>query len=96
MIARSFERIHRANLLMFGVAPVVASDDVLQALKDVVQPGSLISVEVLDKSEIRPWVSIHVVTAGREARFECVLQTDTTNEYRLAAAGGLLALARLD
>ncbi|SIT51055.1 Aconitate hydratase 1 [Paraburkholderia piptadeniae] len=95
VIAGSFERIHRTNLVMFGVAPIVMREDVLARLKATVQPDSVLTVALASGEALRPKLRISVTRAGDTQTFDAQLQVETGNERKLLEAGGLLGAVEL-
>lgn len=96
VIAESFERIHRSNLLMFWVAPLILDAASMERLKASINSDSVVTVDLQhDERPVRLRVRIYVSNALRQQEFEAFLRTDTEYEYRLLAAGGLLASLQL-
>jgi len=89
VIAESFERIHRSNLIGMGVAPLqFAEGESVEAL-------GLSGEETIDVADLRNGEAGTVtVTARRDggevARFECKVRLDTPNEVRYFQQGGIL------
>ena len=93
VIAESFERIHRSNLVQMGVIPLQFSDG--ENAESLGLTGDeLISVEPIDLSGGLPAARTTTVTAtspdGVEKRFSCTVRVDTPMEGRFIAAGGIL------
>jgi aconitate hydratase len=89
VIAQSFERIHRSNLIGMGVAPLQFADG------DGVEALSLTGEEVFDVSDLENGEARSVtVTATREGAdpvsFEARVRLDTPNEVRYFQHGGIL------
>jgi len=97
VIAESFERIHRSNLVMFGVAPVLLDAESLAQLRQLLIPESIVTVQLQKDhaSYIRPSATIEVINADSHHAFKADLQLETAYEYTLLAAGGLLASMHL-
>jgi aconitate hydratase len=91
VIAQSFERIHRSNLIGMGVAPLqFAEGEGFESL-------GLTGEEEIDVSDLHNGEAKSVtVTArkdgGGEASFECKVRLDTPNEVRYFQNGGILQL----
>ena len=91
MIAQSFERIHRSNLVNMGIWPLAfregASVDTL-GLVDVVG----ISVMALP-SDFSPQMSVKVTATmkdGSSKQFDADVKVATRGELNIVMAGGLL------
>jgi aconitate hydratase len=89
VIARSFERIHRSNLIGMGVAPLQFPDG------EGVDSLGLTGEEEFDVSDLRNGEAKSVtVTARREGsdpiEFEATVRLDTPNEVRYFQHGGIL------
>lgn len=91
VLARSFERIHRANLIAMGVAPIVVA-------QDFPDPGreDLVTVSGLDLASLgRGEVSIEVRTAdGRAQRHPGYLDARSDSQIAMLKDGGLFAAMR--
>ena len=91
VIAESFERIHRANLVGMGVAPIqyLAGQNAaslgmtgreqftIDGLDDSVEPGSTLNVTAVSDD-------------GRRTEFKATLRIDTAIEAEYYRNGGLL------
>ncbi len=89
VIAQSFERIHRSNLIGMGVAPLQFPDG------EGAESLGLTGEEEIDVSDLRNGEARSVtVTARRdgddEITFECTVRLDTPNEVRYFQHGGIL------
>jgi aconitate hydratase len=86
VLARSFARIHRANLLNWGVVPLVVDD---AAALDGIQRDDRLRLESL-RAALASGARVGVVNMRTGARFttSCVL---TPRERDIVLAGGLLA-----
>jgi aconitate hydratase len=88
VIAESFERIHRSNLIGMGVAPLQFADG--ENVESLGLTGSeQISVSDLQNGEAK---SVTVTAKGDdgEKTFECKVRLDTPNEVRYFQNGGIL------
>ncbi len=93
VIAESFERIHRSNLVQMGVVPLQLADGV--TAKTLGLDGTeTFALEDIDVSEGLPAKRTCEVVAtrqdGTEVSFECVVRIDTPTEGAFVAAGGIL------
>ena len=91
VIARSFERIHRSNLIGMGVVPLQFPDG------DGVESLGLTGEEQFDVSDLQNGEAKSVtVTARRDGgdpiEFEAKVRIDTPNEVRYFQHGGILQL----
>jgi aconitate hydratase len=89
VIARSFARIHRANLINFGILPMTfMTDDELERI----QPGDHLVIEgiltLLKKGRV-----LRVANTTRGATFEVHVDLDP-REKDVVMAGGLLEFLR--
>ncbi|MEA5098524.1 MAG: aconitate hydratase, partial [Burkholderiaceae bacterium] len=91
VIARSFERIHRANLIGMGVLPLqfIGSDSVQSLGLDGTQWFSLLGLD----GEIKPQQKVTLVIAhqdGSQQKVEVLLRIDTPIEVDYYRHGGIL------
>ncbi len=90
VIVQSFERIHRSNLAMMGVLPLVFEGG--QSWQSLGLDGSeTIRIEGLD-NDIQPGAKLTVVAAGAsgEKRFTVTARLDTPVEVEYYKNGGIL------
>jgi aconitate hydratase len=89
VIVKSFARIHRANLINWGVVPLVFDDP---AAYDPIEQGDLLGLPDL-RAALRAGERVTVVNTRTGVRFtaSCPL---TPRERDILLAGGLLALTR--
>jgi aconitate hydratase len=92
VIAESFERIHRSNLIMLGIAPIVLSMDSMRTLKASVSADTVFRISLTDTAaRLHPAVNVTISESGEVKCFKAAVELETDNEYRLLAAGGMLA-----
>ncbi|MGH1345845.1 MAG: aconitate hydratase AcnA [Nannocystales bacterium] len=91
VITKSFERIHRSNLIGMGVLPLCFKDG------EGVEELGLTGGEVFETSGIagglKPGQMVRVVATAKDGtttRFECVARVDTPNEVEYYRHGGIL------
>jgi len=88
VIARSFERIHRSNLIGMGILPLQFLDD-----QDAATLGlsgeETFSINAVGEGDRQIEVSA-VAGDGRETRFPVKVRIDTPNEYTYFRNGGIL------
>ncbi len=91
VITKSFERIHRSNLVGMGVLPLNFKDG------DSVESLGLTGKETFDLTGIsgglKPGQTVKVVATaedGTKTEFECVARLDTPNEVEYYRHGGIL------
>jgi aconitate hydratase len=91
VIAESFERIHRSNLIGMGVLPLqFTGDDNRKRLE--LSGDETISIAGLD-GDLKPGQPVHMQVRyadGREASCELRLRIDTANEVAYYQNGGIL------
>jgi aconitate hydratase len=91
VIAQSFERIHRSNLIGMGVVPLQFADG------EGIESLGLSGEEEIDVSDLRNGEAKSVTVSarsddGEEKSFECQVRLDTPNEVRYFQHGGILQL----
>jgi len=88
VIAESFERIHRSNLIGMGVLPIQLDNTNIQELG--VESSDLIDIKL--HSEIKPLEKISVILKQGEAtrELQCTLRIDTINELQYYKSDGIL------
>ena len=88
VIAESFERIHRSNLIGMGVLPIQLERTTIKELE--IQSSDLIDIKL--HSEIKPLEEISVIVKKREIsrEFKCTLRIDTINELQYYKSDGIL------
>jgi len=89
VVAESFERIHRSNLIGMGVLPL--------QFREGENAGSLgltgrelISIEGLDNARSKVVTVVAIADDGRQTRFEAVVRIDTPKEREYYLNGGIL------
>jgi aconitate hydratase len=88
VLAKTFARIHRANLINWGILPLEFADP---ADYDSIQAGSQLRVRDLEAGLAAGLLSVEDETAGRPIAVRCVL---TDRERTILLAGGRLAHTR--
>jgi aconitase A len=87
-IVKSFARIHKANLVNFGIPPLVFADP---ADYDSIEPGSTITIPGIKDAVARGESEIAVVANGKKI----VVRLDVSDrQRRILLAGGILNLAK--
>ena len=90
VIAHSFARIHRANLINFGILPMTfITDDELEQI----QPGDQLVIEGVKRS-LKNSTALRVLNTTRGRAFEVRIDLDP-REKDVIMAGGLLEFLRL-
>ena len=88
VIAESFERIHRSNLVGMGVLPIQLDNTNIQDLG--IKSSDLVDIKL--HSEIKPLEKISVILKqGSDTReLQCTLRIDTINELQYYKSDGIL------
>ena len=88
VIAESFERIHRSNLIGMGVLPIQLDNANIQELG--IKSSDLVDIKL--HPEIKPLEKISVILKqGDDAReLQCTLRIDTINELQYYKSDGIL------
>ena len=88
VIAESFERIHRSNLIGMGVLPIQLDNTNIQELG--IKSSDLIDIKL--HSEIKPLEKISVILKQGEdvKELQCTLRIDTINELQYYKSDGIL------
>ena len=88
VIAESFERIHRSNLIGMGVLPIQLDDTNIQELG--IKSSDLVDIKL--HSEIKPLEKISVILKQGDAtkELQCTLRIDTINELQYYKSDGIL------
>ena len=88
VIAESFERIHRSNLIGMGVLPIQLDNANIQELG--IKSSVLVDIKL--HSEIKPLEKISVILKqGDDTReLQCTLRIDTINELQYYKSDGIL------
>ncbi len=93
VIAESFERIHRSNLVQMGVLPLQLPEGVTAESLGI-SGDEVVTIEPVDVSDGLPKNREAKVTAerpdGSRIEFSCVVRVDTPMEGKFLAAGGIL------
>ncbi|MFC9336227.1 aconitate hydratase AcnA [Arthrobacter sp. NPDC057009] len=91
VIAGSFERIHRSNLIGMGVLPLIAPENVRGRLQDL-RPGDRIEI-VAPAGALAPRTRIRVVlhlADGRTEEFNASAAVETELDVALLRVGGVI------
>ena len=84
VVAKSIERIHRANLVNFGIVPFVFEDP---ACYDAIEPGVSFEIEGLREAIVGDGRAV-AIAGGRKIPIKASL---SEREKKIVLAGGLLA-----
>ncbi|MEN0107060.1 MAG: aconitate hydratase AcnA, partial [Pseudomonas sp.] len=92
VLAESFERIHRSNLVGMGVLPLQFANG--QDRKSLGLTGKeTLSIGGLDNVELKPSMHLPLTLTredGKQEQFEVLCRIDTLNEVEYFRAGGIL------
>ena len=88
VIAESFERIHRSNLVGMGVLPVQLKSHTINDLN--IQSSDLINIMLTE--DLKPLQELEVIIQSnvRNIKIDCILRIDTINELQYYKADGIL------
>ena len=88
VIAESFERIHRSNLVGMGVLPIQLKSHTINDLN--IQSSDLINIKLTE--DLKPLQELEVVIQSnvRNIKIDCILRIDTINELQYYKADGIL------
>ncbi len=90
VIAESFERIHRSNLVFMGVLPLVFNEGVTAHTLGI-HGDERFDVDLPDDLEPRATVRVKATrTDGSSFEFECMCRVDTSVEMEYFRNGGIL------
>ena len=91
MIAESFERIHRSNLIGMGILPLQFINDINRTNLNLIG-SELISVNEIEKG-IKPSDKVELeikYASGEIKKIETLCRIDTKNELEYYKNGGIL------
>ena len=88
VIAESFERIHRSNLVGMGVLPIQLKSHTINDLN--IQSSDLINIKLTE--DLKPLQELEVIIQSnvRSIKIDCILRIDTINELQYYKADGIL------
>ncbi len=88
VIAESFERIHRSNLVGMGVLPIQLTSHTINDLN--IQSSDLINIKLTE--DLKPLQELEVIIQSnvRNIKIDCILRIDTINEIQYYKADGIL------
>ncbi len=90
VIAQSFERIHRSNLIGMGVLPLEFTGDTSWE-KLGLKGDETVSIEGINSIQPRQNVTVRITKAdGSAVAVECLIRIDTENELDYYRNGGIL------
>ena len=88
VIAESFERIHRSNLVGMGVLPIQLKSHTINNLN--IQSSDLINIKLTE--DLKPLQELEVIiqSNAKNVKIDCILRIDTINELQYYKADGIL------
>ena len=88
VIAESFERIHRSNLIGMGILQIQLDNTNIQELR--IKSSDLVDIKL--NSEIKPLEKISLILKQGEVtkELQCILRIDTINELQYYKSDGIL------
>jgi aconitate hydratase len=87
VIAESFERIHRSNLIGMGVVPLQIDD--ADQLEDALNGDEIFDISDLENGEAKT-VTVTAHRDDDDVTFEATIRIDTPNEVTYFQNGGIL------
>ena len=91
VIAQSYERIHRSNLVMMGVLPLQFKDG--ESAESLGLDGKAISVDIDETVSPRDTVKVHAKKEnGEVVDFEAIVRFDSLVELDYYRHGGILQM----
>ena len=88
VIAESFERIHRSNLVGMGVLPIQLNSHKLNDLN--IKSSDLVDIKLSDETKPLQDLEIFIKSDESTKILECTLRIDTINELQYYKADGIL------
>jgi aconitate hydratase len=89
VVAESFERIHRSNLVGMGVLPLQFIDN--QSVDGLKLTGDeTVDISALDKISPKSTVELTIKKGSDVKKVKCLVRIDTPNELAYFRAGGIL------
>ena len=88
VIAESFERIHRSNLVGMGVLPIQLKSHTINNLN--IQSSDLINIKLTEDLKPLQELEVFIQNDMRNIKIDCILRIDTINELQYYKADGIL------
>ena len=88
VIAESFERIHRSNLVGMGVLPIQLKSHTINDLN--IQSSDLINIKLAEDLKPLQELEVFIQNDMRNIKIDCILRIDTINELQYYKADGIL------
>ncbi len=88
VIAESFERIHRSNLVGMGVLPIQLKSHTINDLN--IQSSDLINIKLTKDLKPLQELEVFIQNDMRNVKIDCILRIDTINELQYYKANGIL------
>ncbi len=88
VIAESFERIHRSNLVGMGVLPIQLKSRTINDLN--IQSSDLINIKLTEDLKPLQELEVFIQNGMRNIKIDCILRIDTINELQYYRADGIL------
>jgi aconitate hydratase len=90
VIAESFERIHRSNLIAMGILPLEFADDKNAATLGLDGSETYDISGIQDIREIKTRLTVHAYSASKDVTFSVVARLDNEMEIKYYQSGGIL------
>ncbi len=88
VIAESFERIHRSNLVGMGVLPIQLKSHTINDLN--IHSSDLINIKLTEDLKPLQELEVFIQNDMRNIKIDCILRIDTINELQYYKADGIL------
>ncbi len=88
VVAESFERIHRSNLVGMGVLPIQLKSHTINDLN--IQSSDLINIKLTEDLKPLQELEVFIQNDMRNIKIDCILRIDTINELQYYKADGIL------
>jgi aconitate hydratase len=88
VIAESFERIHRSNLIGMGILPIQLNEQSISNLN--ISSSDLIDIELNNDLQPLQKIFINLKQGSKAISLECTLRIDTINELQYYKSDGIL------
>ena len=88
VIAESFERIHRSNLIGMGILPIQLNDQNINSLN--ISSSDLVDIHLIKDLKPLQTIEIDLKQSSGIKKLKCTLRIDTINELQYYKSDGIL------